>query len=97
MVGASQASVTENLSDGPVGRLPSGASGTHAPAPIRAATAPRARTTRHLLREFDPDGDEDSPVPDPYYGGIDGFEEVYRIVERSCNGLLASLEDGDLG
>ena len=47
----------------------------------------------HLLREFDPQGGPDASVPDPYYGGIEGFEEVYKIVERSCRGLLRELED----
>ncbi len=30
-------------------------------------------------------------VPDPYYGGVDGFEEVYRILERCCEGLLGEV------
>jgi protein-tyrosine phosphatase len=47
-----------------------------------------------MLRAFDPSGSEDDPVPDPYYGGIDGFERVYDIVERSCRGLLDALEEG---
>lgn len=46
----------------------------------------------HLLREFDPAGGPKSSVPDPYYGGIDGFEEVYQVIERSVDGLLDSLE-----
>ncbi|GAB4530933.1 MAG: low molecular weight protein-tyrosine-phosphatase [Anaerolineales bacterium] len=46
----------------------------------------------HLLREFDPQGGPMASVPDPYYGGEDGFEEVYHMVERSCRGLLAALE-----
>lgn len=46
----------------------------------------------HILREFDPLGDDRSAVPDPYYGGIQGFEEVYQIVERSVTGLLDVLE-----
>jgi protein-tyrosine phosphatase len=48
----------------------------------------------HLLREFDPAGGPKSSVPDPYYGGIDGFEEVYQVVERSVDSLLDSLEKG---
>ncbi len=48
----------------------------------------------HLLREFDPEGGEYAPVPDPYYGGIEGFEETYRIVERSVRGLLEALREG---
>ncbi len=42
-----------------------------------------------LLREWDPDGEGD--VPDPYYGGSDGFEEVLDMVERSCEGMLEEL------
>ena len=45
-----------------------------------------------LMREFDPQGGPNAGVPDPYYGGSEGFEEVYRIVERSCRGLLERLE-----
>ncbi len=31
----------------------------------------------------------DSPVvPDPYYGGATGFEEVLDLVEDACEGLL---------
>jgi len=44
-----------------------------------------------LLRDFDPIPDSNE-VPDPYYGGMDGFEKVYRIVERSCKALLDKLE-----
>lgn len=50
----------------------------------------------HLMRTFDPVDDADLSVPDPYYGGIDGFEKVYAIVERSCQGLLAALESGQV-
>ncbi len=56
-----------------------------------AATFDMQRKVR-LLREFDPLGGNTDEVPDPYYGGIDGFEEVYGIVERSCQGLLETLE-----
>ncbi len=64
----------------------------------RAFLLSKARTAEqeakiHMLREFDPQGGPRSPVPDPYYGGQDGFEEVYRIVERSCRGLLEHLEN----
>jgi len=30
-------------------------------------------------------------VPDPYYGGAQGFENVIEILEDACAGLLASL------
>lgn len=31
------------------------------------------------------------PVPDPYYGGAQGFKTVYDQIEQACVGLLASL------
>ena len=34
-------------------------------------------------------GDRD--VPDPYYGGADGFEEVLDLVESACAELLQEL------
>jgi protein-tyrosine phosphatase len=27
-------------------------------------------------------------VPDPYYGGADGFEQVYRMIEAACDRLI---------
>lgn len=46
----------------------------------------------HLLRSFDPAVREAMPeVPDPYYGGNDGFETVYRMLHAACNGLLDHL------
>ena len=43
-----------------------------------------------LFREFDPEPDN-YQVPDPYYGGRDGFETVYAIVERTAANLLDQL------
>jgi protein-tyrosine phosphatase len=45
-----------------------------------------------LLRSFDPDAPEGAEVPDPYYGGPDGFEIVLDVVERGCEGLLDEIE-----
>lgn len=45
-----------------------------------------------LMREFDPDPGTKA-VPDPYYGGMDGFQDVYDILERSCKNLLDQLEE----
>lgn len=42
-----------------------------------------------LMREF-ADG-PDLDVPDPYYGGPNGFEEVLDIVERNARALLESV------
>jgi len=32
-------------------------------------------------------------VPDPYFGGGDGFETVLELTERACEGLLAHIRD----
>ncbi len=42
-----------------------------------------------MFRDFDPAGSGD--VPDPYYGGPEGFEDVYRIVERTARALLDEI------
>lgn len=44
-----------------------------------------------LLRSFDPTAQKDAVVPDPYYGGPRGFDEVIDICERACRGLLSTL------
>lgn len=52
-----------------------------------------------LLREFDTyegSGEHHLDVPDPYYGGPDGFQTVFDIVHRSCRNLLDHLRE-DLG
>jgi len=46
-----------------------------------------------LLRRFEPGGPSDPHVPDPYYGGEDGFAEVFEICEAACRGLLAHIAD----
>ncbi len=53
-----------------------------------------ARGKVRLLREFDPEAlaSGDVEVGDPYYGGPDGFADVYDQIERACRGLLAHLE-----
>lgn len=55
---------------------------------LRASAGGDARV--HRLREWDPAG-RGLDVPDPYYGGTRGFEEVQDIVERSCAALLDHL------
>jgi protein-tyrosine phosphatase len=43
-----------------------------------------------LFLEFAPDSGT-ADVPDPYYGGTKGFEEVLDLVESAARGLLAHL------
>jgi protein-tyrosine phosphatase len=44
-----------------------------------------------LFGDFDP-VEAGGEVPDPYYGGPQGFEEVLRMVERTCAVLVAALQ-----
>jgi protein-tyrosine phosphatase len=43
-----------------------------------------------LFLEFAVDMTEDE-VPDPYYGGVEGFENVLDLIEAAANGLLDRL------
>ncbi len=48
-----------------------------------------------MLLEFAPAaGVKD--VPDPYYGGLGGFDRVYALVEAGAAGLLAEIRDKHL-
>jgi protein-tyrosine phosphatase len=55
----------------------------------RLAPDEEARDRIKLIREY-ADGEEHD-VPDPYYGGEEGFAEVVEIVERNCRALLTDL------
>ena len=62
----------------------------------RLAESDEQRVKVRLLREFDPAGAAggDLDVPDPYYGGPGGFEEVFELVLAACEGLLAEIRAG---
>lgn len=51
----------------------------------------------HMLRVFDPtlahlsQPHPDLDVPDPYYGGVDGFTDVLRMIEQAADGLIVQL------
>lgn len=45
-----------------------------------------------MMREYDPTPDSHD-VPDPYYGGAEGFENVYQILMRSNQKFLAYLRE----
>ncbi|MGH2855103.1 MAG: low molecular weight protein-tyrosine-phosphatase [Solirubrobacteraceae bacterium] len=57
----------------------------------RLAPDEDARAKVRLLREFDPAASGDLDVPDPYYGGPNGFEEVLDLVHAACASLLERL------
>lgn len=45
-----------------------------------------------LFRAFDPEPGN-MEVPDPYYGGPRGFDDVYNMVDRTCRALLSHFAD----
>lgn len=46
------------------------------------------RDKLHLLRSFDPASPARAEVPDPYFGGGNGFELVLDLCYAACTGLL---------
>jgi protein-tyrosine phosphatase len=52
------------------------------------------RAKVELLRRYDPSGGVDLAVPDPYYGGVDGFATTFDLIDAACRGLLAHLVAG---
>ncbi len=55
------------------------------------ATSEEHRGKIHLMRSFDADSPPEAEVPDPYYGGDAGFENVLDICFAACEGLLERL------
>ncbi len=47
----------------------------------------------YLMRDFDPKGHGD--VPDPYYGGINGFDTVFDILSRSIDDFIDFLKKNE--
>jgi protein-tyrosine phosphatase len=45
-----------------------------------------------LLRSFDPAAPAGSGVPDPYYGGPDGFTEIMTMIRAAMPGLLEHVK-----
>lgn len=47
----------------------------------------------HLFCSFAENRSEEE-VPDPYYGGARGFEDVYDLIKDASVGLLAAIQQG---
>lgn len=45
----------------------------------------------YLMRNFVPEW-EGLPVPDPYYGSEEGFDEVYRILNKAIESFLEKIK-----
>lgn len=57
---------------------------------FRLANAREHASKISLMRKFDPD-EGHGEVPDPYYGGERGFQEVFDILDRSIDGFIEHL------
>ena len=62
----------------------------------RRLSPPNAEARLTLMRAFDPLA-PGADVPDPYYGGQDGFEEMYRLLERSARHFAVSVTGQSVG
>ncbi|MEX0869548.1 MAG: low molecular weight protein-tyrosine-phosphatase [Nitriliruptoraceae bacterium] len=62
-------------------------------ADIRAIAEHAGVTTPcHLFRAFDPAAANSLDVPDPYYGGPQGFADVVEICQRTASAIIAQLD-----
>lgn len=59
---------------------------------LQRRAPPTAHKQVQLFLEFAPDAGM-LDVPDPYYGGASGFEEVLDLVEAASRGLIAHLRE----
>ncbi len=55
---------------------------------LELAPDEEGRSKLYLFRSFDPQSEQGASVPDPYYGGPGGFDEVFDICTAACDGLL---------
>lgn len=61
---------------------------------IDQAPDPAAAQRVQMFRSFDPEASgPDAEVPDPWYGGADGFAEVLAMVERTADSIVEQLPD----
>lgn len=57
---------------------------------LRAICPPGAAGKIRLFMEYASNRDEEE-VPDPYFGGAAGFDQVLRMIEEAATGLLADI------
>lgn len=58
-----------------------------APSPAHAAKV------KMLVNELYPDSN--GIVPDPYFGGPEGFEEVFTLLDQATNCIIEKLKNGE--
>ena len=58
---------------------------------VRLAPDQAARDKVHMFLTFAGDPNGPSDVPDPYYGGGEGFEHVLDLCDGACRGFIAHV------
>ncbi len=58
---------------------------------LQALQPPGAGGSLKMMMEYHPEGQPEE-VPDPYYGGIDGFTYMCELLEAATAGLLKDVE-----
>lgn len=61
-----------------------------------AQSLPQSRAKIRMMMEYAPSSGQRN-VPDPYYGGAEGFEEVLDLLEAASAGLLIELRATSAG
>jgi protein-tyrosine phosphatase len=59
---------------------------------LRSRAPEKHRDKVELMRDYDHPEHHGSDVPDPYYGGPQGFEDMYQMLAVACRNLLDSLK-----
>ena len=55
-----------------------------------ASTKTERNKIRMILNEINPKVYQS--VPDPYYGGENGFQEIYNMLDKACDKIIQNIE-----
>jgi len=61
-------------------------------ADLKAIQPANSNTELKMMMHYHPEG-QPAEVPDPYYGGIDGFKYMCELLESATAGLLKDVEE----
>jgi protein-tyrosine phosphatase len=55
-----------------------------------ASTETERNKIRMILNEINPNAYQS--VPDPYYGGENGFQDIYNMLDKACDKIIQNIE-----
>ena len=55
-----------------------------------ASTETERNKIRMILNEINPKAYQS--VPDPYYGGENGFQDIYNMIDKACDKIIQNIE-----